>query len=301
MYATFEIVQRHPALQRDMMLAMESGFAPAADGVRLYFELHRKGDDYLIVPGAALVQDDLAPLAMGRTVVFFDMRNRGRSDLIPSDGNVGVPIEIDDIDAIRRRLGVERISLLGWSYVGLIAALYAARYPIHLERLVVVCPVPLRDHDYGTTKGDPGLEAALLHLESLRRSGLDERDPVEFARQWRRTFVPTRMGDPSAFARLKSDPSELPNEWPDHSRSAQERVWKSLGRGFDYRSVVNELAVPALVVHGEADVVPAAASREWAEALPNARVVTLPGVGHFPWAEAPGTFFAAVEEFLGSS
>lgn len=277
---------------------MESGLVRAPDGVRLDFEVHGQGDDCLVVPGAALVRDDLAPLAVGRTVVFFDSRNRGRSDPVPPVGNVGVPTEVDDIDAIRQHLGLERISLLGWSYVGLIAALYAARNPNHVERLVMVCPVPLRDHDYGSTTRDPGLEAARSHLENVRQSGLAERDPVEFAREWRRAFVPTRMGDPSAFERLKSDASALPNEWPDHARSAQERVWKSLGPGFDFRSVVSEVAVPALVVNGEADVIPPAASREWADAIPNARLFRLSGVGHFPWAEAPSRFFEAVEAFL---
>jgi pimeloyl-ACP methyl ester carboxylesterase len=128
--------------ERGKMWAVESGFVPAADGVRLYFETHGQGDDHLVIPGAALVQDDLAPLAAGRTVVFFDTRNRGRSDPVPHDGNVGVPTEVDDIDTIRRHLGLERINLLGWSYVGLVAALYAARYSNHAERLVMVCPVP---------------------------------------------------------------------------------------------------------------------------------------------------------------
>jgi proline iminopeptidase len=284
--------------ERGKMRVVESGFVPAADGVRLYFETHGQGGDYLVIPGAALVQDDLAPLAAGRTVVFFDTRNRGRSDPVPHDGHVGVPTEVDDIDTIRRHLGLERISLLGWSYVGLVAALYAARYSNHADRLVMVCPVPPRDHDYGTSARDPGFEAALSHLENVRQSGLAERDPVEFAREWRRAFVPTRMGDPSAFERVKSDASGLPNEWPDHARSAQERVWKSLGARFDFRSVVREATVPALVVQGEADVIPPAASREWAEAIPNARLLTLPGVGHFPWAEAPHRFFEAVEAFL---
>jgi pimeloyl-ACP methyl ester carboxylesterase len=152
------------------MRVVDLGFVRAADGVRLYYRAHGHGHDHLIIPGAALVEDDLLPLAEGRTVVFFDNRNRGRSDAVAADGDVGVPVEVEDLDAICRQFGLERFSLLGWSQLGLIAALYAARYPSRVDGLVMVCPVPPRDHDYGVPQSDPGFEAALAHLETLRQS-----------------------------------------------------------------------------------------------------------------------------------
>jgi proline iminopeptidase len=154
-----------------------SGFVTATDGVRLYYQTHSHGEDHLVVPGAVLVQEDLLPLAEGRTVMFYDIRNRGRSDRVPAEGAVGVPVEVDDIDAIRGHFGLERISLLGWSYVGLIAALYAARYPSRLDRLVMVCSVPPRDHDYGLPQPDPGLTTALLQLDKLREAGVATKSP----------------------------------------------------------------------------------------------------------------------------
>src|SRR5881296_1136555 len=55
-----------------IMRDVSSGFVRTADGVRLYYRAHGHGHDHLIVPGAVLVEDDLLPLAEGRTVVFFD-------------------------------------------------------------------------------------------------------------------------------------------------------------------------------------------------------------------------------------
>jgi len=46
---------------------------------------------------------------------------------------------------------------------------------------------------------------------------------------------------------------------------------------------------------------PAAGGREWAAALPNARLLLLEGVGHFPYLEAPASFFTAVDTFLRGS
>ena len=53
-----------------------------------------------------------------------------------------------------------------------------------------------------------------------------------------------------------------------------------------------------LIVHGERDSFPLAGSEELAAAIPGARLVARPDVGHFPWLEAPETFFATVRAFL---
>lgn len=42
-------------------------------------------------------------------------------------------------------------------------------------------------------------------------------------------------------------------------------------------------------------------AREWAAALPDARLLLLQGVGHFPYLEAPEAFFAAVDAFVGGA
>jgi proline iminopeptidase len=55
---------------------------------------------------------------------------------------------------------------------------------------------------------------------------------------------------------------------------------------------------PTLVIHGAADPIPVASAAEWATALPNARLLRMPGVGHFPYLEAPQSFFDAVERFV---
>ena len=55
---------------------------------------------------------------------------------------------------------------------------------------------------------------------------------------------------------------------------------------------------PALVLHGEEDLIPVESSREWATAFPNARMLVIKGSGHYPHLEAPAAFFAAAECFL---
>ncbi len=238
---------------------------------------------------------DFSRLSENRRVAFFDIRNRGRSDPVERPGQVGIPVEIEDVDAVRAYVGFGRSSVLGWSYVGLVAALYAARHRQRVERLVMVCPAAPSHSLQPAAEPDP---AVLERLRELAATELASADPVAFARNWRRIVTPTLMGDPKAFEMLQVDPSLWPNEWPDHMMDALARVVATYPVDFDYRAEARQISAPTLVVHGGADSIPLAASEEWTRAIPDARLLVLPDVGHFPHAEAPSVFFGAVETFL---
>jgi proline iminopeptidase len=270
-------------------------FVATPDGFRLFARVSGIGARSLVVPGIG-AETDFAPLCATRTVAFFDIRNRGRSDPVPVEGSVGLPAEIDDIDTVLSEVGFVRTSVMGWSYTGLVAALYAARYPQNLDRLVMVCPAP----PASSLHPGPSVEdsALLDRLGELADTGLAISDPIAFARAWRRIVVPTRMGNPTAFDNLKTDPSIWPNEWPEHMTDALIRVAATHAVDFDYRSEARRISAPTLIIHGDRDTIPLVASEEWARAIPAARLLVLPGVGHFPHAEAPSTFFDAVQTFL---
>lgn len=60
----------------------DEGFATTGDGVRLYFQKLGSGAATTIVPNGISLVDDFKHLAGDRTLIFYDMRNRGRSDSI---------------------------------------------------------------------------------------------------------------------------------------------------------------------------------------------------------------------------
>jgi pimeloyl-ACP methyl ester carboxylesterase len=259
----------------------------APDGIRLHDVRLGHGADWVIAPGVGN-EADFAPLAAGRTVVFFDVRNRGRSDPVPSTGQVGLPVEVDDIDVVRRRHGLDRVDVVGWSYLGLVAALYAARYPAHVRRLVLVCPLPLRAYPPPPPSADVVAQLADLATQRL--------DPAAYTRAWRRITIP-----PPIFTRLQVDPSRWPNEHPDHMLVAMQRVIATLPPDYDFTPEIGSVTSPTLVVAGEADTMaPLPAAHEWTTTVPNATLLPLPHVGHYPQVEAPDEFFPAVDAFLRS-
>jgi 3-oxoadipate enol-lactonase len=70
----------------------------------------------------------------------------------------------------------------------------------------------------------------------------------------------------------------------------------------DSRAFLAEISVPTLIVVGESDVLtPPSESREMATAIPNARLVTIPGAGHLTPMESPVEVARALGDFFSET
>ena len=69
-------------------------------------------------------------------MVYLDQRGSGRSGR-PADGQYSISLMVDDVEGVRRALGVPRIALIGHSFGAVLALEYAARYPEHAAAVVV--------------------------------------------------------------------------------------------------------------------------------------------------------------------
>ena len=263
-------------------------FVTTRDGVRLHTSLLGTGPSPVIVPGTGN-EADFEDHFASRAVAFFDIRNRGRSDPVPDSGRVGLPVEVDDIDDVRDALGFDRCSLFAWSYPALVAALYAARAPERVDRLILSCPPPAHTNVPGsfTARG----------RRSVPPEAMTAVTPAE-ARAQRRELARSLMWNPVGVERLRSDPGTMPNEWPQHVATAMDRVHATFAEGFDLRPELRKITAPTLVVHGARDGIPLASSEELCELIPDAELVVLPDVGHLPQVEAPVEFSRSIDEFL---
>ncbi len=281
---------------------MAERWVTARDGVRLWATEHGTGHT-VVIPGAALLEDDLDPLIQEFHVVLYDIRNRGRSDPVPLTGEVGVPVELDDIEAVCNEFRVRTFSLIGWSYVGAEVALFAARKPAGLQRVAMICPIAPRElpPNSAMKRYQVRYDQAIADLNAFRVSQTSEQQlgAVRMAKAFYDAVTPLALGDPGNYFHRRSDPSRFPNERPDQMMGALERVWETFAvDGYDLRPAVSEVTAPVLVVHGDADRMPLEGSLEWAASLQNSRLVRLPGVGHFPFFEAPDDLYPVLSAFF---
>jgi proline iminopeptidase len=120
------------------------GYVTTRDGVRLYVRRVGDGPGAVIVPNGIYLMPDFARIASGRTVLFYDVRNRGLSDTITDESRIaqGIRHDVDDLETVRRDAGFDRIAVVGHSYVGLTVILYAMKYPEHVDRVIQMGPIP---------------------------------------------------------------------------------------------------------------------------------------------------------------
>ena len=230
-------------------------------------------------------------LATGRELIYYDQRGGGRSP-VPRDAPVGWREHVADLDALREAWGVGRLTILGYSWGGLLAQLYATEHPERVDRLALVSTAPswraARDEferRFAERNLAPALQAA---RDAVRASDLRLRDPDAFQRRMFELSVVPYFYDPSKARELT--PFRVIGR-------TQEEVWRSLG-DYDLRPRLGALrAIPSLVLHGQDDPIPIEAARETA-GLVGSEFHALDQCGHCPHVERPEEFRRWLDTFL---
>lgn len=285
--------------------SFEEGYVPIPDGLRLYYRKIGKGSRTLIVPLRPFLFDEFKQLGDQYTIISFDTRNRGFSSPVQDASKLTIGEDIEDIERVRRHFRLQKFTLVGYSYMGLGAVLYAMKYPQHVERLIQLGPVPLK---YGTqysaslTANDqkPPVEPAkMAELEELRKSGYDRSSPKEFCQQQWQVIRFVLVGNPANVEKLGSGVCNMPNEWPANLARHFQHHFTSVQRLNISKGEVARVKIPVLTIHGTKDRnAPYGAGREWAMMLPNARLLTIEGAAHQSFAEFPEIVFPAIRAFL---
>jgi proline iminopeptidase len=274
----------------------------------LFYQKVGNGAQKVIIPGRLFLFDDFKQLARGRTLVFYDMRGRGRSAAIPEDQKsqkISIYHDVKDVDRIRRHFGIEKFSLIGYSYLGLMAVMYAMEHPQRIERIIQMGPVPLKfgteypkhltANDENPVPGGPELE----RLRKLRQEGYHNTHPKEYCEQ---EWLVTRfqlVGNPANVEKLGKSRCDMPNEWPVNLAKHFQHSFISVQRLDISKEKVAKVNVPVLTIHGTKDRnAEYGSGREWAFMLPNARLLTIAGAAHAAYVEAPEIVFPAIDTFL---
>lgn len=236
----------------------------------------------------------LSPLAGRRQLIFYDQRGRGESQAPSEPRAARIEDDAADIPALRESLGLGRWDLLGHSWGGGIALLAAERDRDAVRRIVTVNAVgPDASwmavlHDTALARLDAA-ERAVLGRFSSERLGSDDPD-VQSA--YARALYPAWFAE-----RDLADYFAPPRSTSATGAAVAARLRRE---GYDWTQLLSFLARPALVIHGDLDLLSVDVARKLEVTLPRARAAIVPGSGHMPFWEAPERFFTLVEAFLSA-
>src|SRR5207244_2831674 len=118
------------------------------NGVRLYTRRVGHGPPVVVLHGGPGARHDyLLPqydhlTEGGRALLYYDQRGGGRSP-VPRDVPVGWREHVADLEALRGHWELDRLTVLGYSWGGLLALLYALEHPDRIARLALVSSAPV--------------------------------------------------------------------------------------------------------------------------------------------------------------
>jgi proline iminopeptidase len=235
-------------------------------------------------------------LADRHRVVTYDQRGGGQSRT-DDPAPITWATQVEDLAAVIAEFGIEPLTLVGYSWGGLLAMLYAIEaartgsMPVP-SRMVLISPAPItrewrRQFESTLLERQRGPAIGAMRAE-LSASGLRERDLEAYRQRSFELSVAGYFADPARASALT--PFRVTGR-------VQQSIWESLG-DFDLREALRGVDVPVLVVHGREDPIPLSSSEAVAESL-RAELVVLDACGHVPYVEQPAALFAAIERFLG--
>jgi proline iminopeptidase len=288
------------------------------DDIRLYYHTHGAGQPVLVVhggPGYPIHRPlaALEPLADRYQFYYYDQRGCGRStkpfdrfasqnfyaNMTELERTLGIGAQVADIERIRRILGQEKLVLVGHSFGGFLAALYAAEFPERVKALVLVAP------------------SGLLLLPDAEDGFFDrvrECVPAQERDDYDR-FLTAYLDFGGVFAKSEEELATLNRRVGEYFLAASgeqpaeplsegggwmvQAMYFSMGKRHDYRAALRAVQAPVLVVHGENDLVPERVSRRYADTFANGRLHLVKGAGHFLLSERSDELATVVARFLG--
>jgi proline iminopeptidase len=239
----------------------------------------------------------LLDLANDFRLIFYDQRGGGRSK---TDDRTPITwrTHVDDLDAVIAEFSLDPATVIGYSWGGLLALLFAiesaaARVRSRLARLVLIDPAPAnreyrREFEAEFARRQSSQPVAKARVD-LAASGLRETDPDAYRQRAFELSVAGYFADPTAAHDLT--PFRVMGR-------VQDSVWESLG-DFDLTrpGQLDSVRLPALVIHGRRDPIPLESSTVIARTL-RAPLVVIDGAGHVPYVEQPSELFAAIRSYL---
>jgi len=235
------------------------------NGLKMYYEIHGTGEPLILLHGGfgltGMFGDLLPRLAEGRQVITVDLQAHGRT--VDIDRPLSLKTMGDDVAALIEHLGFTQADLMGYSMGGGAALRAAIQHPELVRKLVVVSFPFRRDGWY------PEISASMDRMSAISAEFMKDTPMYE------------------AYVRVAPD--------PDHFPVLCDKMSAMLGRDYDWSTEVASLAVPTMLVYGDADSVPPAHAAEFfrllgggkrdagwdGSGMPNAQLAILPGTTHY--------------------
>jgi len=221
-------------------------------------------------------------------VVTYDQRGVGRSSA-PSSYVISYDLMdyVNDLEAVRKTVGVEKIHLLGHYWGAMVALRYASVYPEKVSSIVLYGGAP--------PTWDWVVHASSRIIERIRalieEGVIDIKDLPRGSPEWYREIIKVYFSDPNFWFSPE-------DESPEYNYNVEQLTWKAMG-DYDITAEFAKVDHRVLILFGKDDPAGMPLAVATQDALSSAEVefVVIENCGHF-WQECPRQFYSHIRRFL---
>src|SRR5215831_1948179 len=126
--------------------AQSNYYITSTDSTKLFVQEYGKGDPVIILAGGpglnAIYLEALYQKLSGKyRCIVLDQRGTGKSHIATVDSiTMDMKNYMNDLEALRKYLKLEKVTLIGHSWGGMLIMEYAARHPLQIEKLILLDP-----------------------------------------------------------------------------------------------------------------------------------------------------------------
>jgi proline iminopeptidase len=293
---------------------ISQGFVDA-DGVMIYYEVFGKGEPLMIVHGGPGASHDyflpyLIPLARHNRLIFIDERGSGQSERLEDSTLYTVENMVEDVEVVRKALGLGKMSLLGHSYGGVLAQAYALKYQEHLTYLILCSTFPSTSQMNEVFKKMKAKMSPELgsRIDKMEKEGLFGHGLPYEQNRYTDEYMKAAWGEgyfPYLYQR-RPDPNYDPIADGNMSWTLYREMWGSDGefiidgnlKSVEYVDKLPSIKVPTLITCGDHDECDPSLSEKMHQKIAGSKLVIFPQSGHMTFVDQPDLFIKTISNFL---
>ena len=278
-----QAAQEKSAAETAALAPTRSGYV-AVNGIDYYYAVYGKGEPLLLLHGGLEQIEQFGPnltrLAQSRQVIGVDLQGHGRTAL--GDRQISLIDMGDDMAGLVKKLGYDKVDVLGYSMGGGVALQFAFQHPERVRRLVLV----------STPYAQDGFYPEMLPQQAALGAAMAE--------QMKGTPIYT------SYAAVAPHPEEFPK--------LLDQMGAYMRKPYDWSADVKRLAMPVMLIYGDSDMFRPEHEVKFYQLLGGGlrdagwqrehmaqdRLAILPNVTHYEMAFAPQMVDAALPFLNGA-
>ena len=268
----------------------------------LYFQTIGEGKPLVVIHGGPVLDHQyllihFLPLAESHQLIFYDQRVCGRSQIEIPPERMTFNAMLNDIEALKEHLKLEEFSVLGHSWGGLLAMMYATQYDDHIEKLILsnsMAPSAKEWNQENIAISKRYSEDDQMQLDKLATSGLlRSKEPASYIDEMMLLSYKSQFYD---VDKIKELSLHITNDY--HLRSSIFMNLASEINDYDLFDSLQNVKSETLIIYGEIEPAQALYLDRMVGSFPQASSLIVERSGHFPFIEQPEAYFERIEDFL---